>query len=394
MKTDTYNPRPTRHRARRGFTLIELLVVVAIIGILGAILLPVLGKAKKRANRIKCVGNLKQIGVALASFADDNTHRLPWHMTPVQLQYHFSTNTVGVSTIFGNEGVKLGIKASKILLSPCDPERQGANDAIAKNYEGNLTYISVDPMAMSYGLCDGGDTLKGTTVLAITRNRDVCGSFRDFAGSVDSRFFGADEGSNGDSVVVGLNRNQGQILLSDGSASQVNDADKSKLLVAHRKVQTGVRKGVPSVGVSDPYIVPPVTVTVKLTPPRWNDAPPDYPQIDGYVLETEANGASTYKVVAIKITWHAAKAAAEAAGGHLATITSQKEWDIVRAIPNVGSKWIGGYQAPGSKEPAGGWAWVTGEPMTATAWDLGEPNDGTLGGRVIVTNEHYMIINP
>ena len=386
MKTDTYNPRPTRHRARRGFTLIELLVVVAIIGILGAILLPVLGKAKKRANRIKCVGNLKQIGVALASFADDNTHRLPWHMTPVQLQYHFSTNTVGVSTIFGNEGVKLGIKASKILLSPCDSERQGANDAIGKSYEG-LGYISVDPMAMSYGLCDGGDTLKGTTVLAITRNRDVCGSFRDFAGSVDSRFFGADEGSNGDSVVVGLNRNQGQILLSDGSASQVNDADKSKLLVAHRKVQTGVRKGVPSVGVSDPYIVPPVTVTVTLTPPAWNDVVVNHSVNVGYVLEIEANGASTYTIVKGKLTWPEAKAAAEAAGGHLATITSQKEWDIVRVIPGAFNVWLGGYQAPGSKEPAGGWAWVTGEPMTATAWMAGEPND--VGG-----GEHYMELIP
>jgi prepilin-type N-terminal cleavage/methylation domain-containing protein len=58
-------------RAHRGFTLIELLVVIAIIAILAAILFPVFARAREAARKTACISNMKQIGLAVAMYAQD-----------------------------------------------------------------------------------------------------------------------------------------------------------------------------------------------------------------------------------------------------------------------------------------------------------------------------------
>lgn len=57
--------------ARNGFTLIELLVVVGVIGILAGLLLPALSRAKERGYSVKCVSNLRQMGMGISYYADD-----------------------------------------------------------------------------------------------------------------------------------------------------------------------------------------------------------------------------------------------------------------------------------------------------------------------------------
>jgi type II secretory pathway pseudopilin PulG len=125
----------------RGFTLVMLLVVIAVLALLAAMLLPALASAKKKAQQINCVNNLKQCGLAFRIWEGDNNDKYPMAVSTSAggtMEYSTGADTFRHFQVMSNE-----LSTPRILICPADT-RIVANDFVRLENQNVSYFVDLD----------------------------------------------------------------------------------------------------------------------------------------------------------------------------------------------------------------------------------------------------------
>jgi len=138
-----------------GFTLVELLVVVAVIAILGALLMPAVVSAKRATQKAACLSNLRQVGVAVHTYAEENDGKIPYGpiappFTSPSSFYPSTGSPTSLLSLQSGAPVGLGLllerylaSEPKVLFCPAADQRQDIEAELAKvgRYQAQCSYF-------------------------------------------------------------------------------------------------------------------------------------------------------------------------------------------------------------------------------------------------------------